>query len=110
MNINRQPAGQPTGGQFAESARAGAGIARGGQQGDYRQRWTRSGSSDTLVDPDGNEMPLNAIVEWDSAFRVNPNGTVDTGVESAAANSLRTIAENTGADEFDDVPEAVTGH
>jgi len=27
MNINRQPAGQPTGGQFAESARAGAGIA-----------------------------------------------------------------------------------
>jgi len=55
-------------------------------------------------------MPLNAIVEWDSAFRVNPNGTVDTGVESAAANSLRTIAENTGADEFDDVPEAVTGH
>src|SRR5699024_7376968 len=27
MNINRQPAGQPTGGQFAESARAGANVA-----------------------------------------------------------------------------------
>jgi len=27
MNINRQPAGQPTGGQFAEGARASAGIA-----------------------------------------------------------------------------------
>src|SRR5690625_4029860 len=26
-NINRQPAGQPTGGQFAESARAGAGVS-----------------------------------------------------------------------------------
>src|SRR5699024_11906394 len=64
----------------------------------------------TLGEQDGNEMPLNAMVEWDSAFRVNPNGTGDTGVESAAANSLMTIAENTCADEFDDVPEAVTGH
>src|SRR5690625_4096292 len=26
-NINRQPAGQPTGGQFAEGARAGANVA-----------------------------------------------------------------------------------
>jgi len=33
MNINRQPAGQPTGGQFAEVARAGAGVSLSEHQG-----------------------------------------------------------------------------
>ncbi|HLS00360.1 MAG TPA: hypothetical protein VK054_00005 [Beutenbergiaceae bacterium] len=107
---NRQPAGRPTGGQFAPEARSSADVALDPHAGDYRNRFLPSDTPGMLTDERGHLVGLGEAVDWDSGFRVNPDGSVDVGVSSSTARDLERAAEDASADDFGEIPEAVRGH
>jgi len=119
MNINRQPAGQPTGGQFAEGARAGADVSLSGgttvaahlsasDEGElviYDQFHTRMtsgpshdlpGVSNITVSDGLGDGRLYAVAEVDTGDTHQAYETLTQAAPPGATNPREWVDENTG--------------